>query len=75
MIHEAVRDMIGIMVADVLARRDDVGNKYGPQRPDDVRHLPEADFAIFARNSVKKERPLRHFLMTRMYRHFWSRSV
>lgn len=69
MIHEAVRDMIGIMVADVLAETRARLEKYDPQSPDDIRHLPEAtcDFSDAFR---EKERPLREFLMTRMYRHY-----
>jgi len=69
MIHEAVRDMIGIMVADVLAETRRRLEKYGPQSPDDVRHLPEA-ICDFSAEFREKERPLRHFLMTRMYRHY-----
>lgn len=69
MIHEAVRDMIGIMVADVLAETRRRLEKYDPHTPDDIRHLPEA-ICDFSDDFRKKERPLRDFLMTRMYRHY-----
>jgi dGTPase len=69
MIHEAVRDMIGHMVADVLAETRKRLDKYDPQSPEDVRHLPEA-ICDFSEEFREKERPLREFLMTRMYRHY-----
>lgn len=68
-IHEAVRDMIGIMVADVLAETRRRLEKYDPKSPDDVRNLPEA-ICDFSADFREKERPLREFLMTRMYRHY-----
>lgn len=68
-IHEAVRDMIGYMVADVLTETRRRLEKYDPQSPDDIRHLPEA-ICEFSACFREKERPLRKFLMTRMYRHY-----
>lgn len=68
-IHEAVRDMIGIMVADVLSETRYRIEKYDPQSADDVRNLPEA-LCDFSADFRLKERPLREFLMTRMYRHY-----
>ncbi|MEM9600636.1 MAG: deoxyguanosinetriphosphate triphosphohydrolase, partial [Pseudomonadota bacterium] len=69
LIHEAVRDMIGIMVADVLRETRQRLEKYAPESPDDIRNLSEpiCDFSAAFR---EKERPLREFLMTRMYRHY-----
>ena len=69
MIHEAVRDMIGYMVADVLAETRRRLEKHDPKSPDDIRHLPEA-ICEFSAEFREKERPLREFLMTRMYRHY-----
>ena len=69
MIHEAVRDMIGYMVADVLTETRARLEKYDPQSPDDIRHLPEA-ICDFSDDFREKERPLRDFLMKRMYRHY-----
>ncbi|MEM7729979.1 MAG: deoxyguanosinetriphosphate triphosphohydrolase [Pseudomonadota bacterium] len=69
MIHEAVRDMIGHMVADVLAETRTRLERHDPQSPDDIRHLPEA-ICDFSASFREKERPLREFLMTRMYRHY-----
>lgn len=69
LIHEAVRDMIGYMVADVLSETRKRLEQYNPESPDDIRNLPEA-ICDFSESFRKKERPLREFLMTRMYRHY-----
>ena len=69
LIHEAVRDMIGYMVADVLAetrRRLDAAD---PKSADDIRHLDHAVVA-FSENFRKKEKPLRAFLHANMYNHY-----
>ena len=69
MIHEAVRDLIGHMVADVLAesrRRLEAAN---PQSPDDIRALDHAVIA-FSIDFQEREKPLRAFLMENMYRHY-----
>ncbi|MGB6229829.1 MAG: deoxyguanosinetriphosphate triphosphohydrolase [Litorimonas sp.] len=68
-IHEAVRDMIGIMVADVLAETRRRLERHNPQTPDDIRHMPEA-VCDFSEGFREKERPLRQFLITRMYKHY-----
>lgn len=69
LIHEAVRDMIGLMVADVLTETRNRLEEYDPKSPDDIRHLPRSicDFSDAFR---EKEKPLRAFLMKRMYRHY-----
>ena len=69
LIHEAVRDMIGYMVADVLAETRRRLERYDPQSPDDIRLMPVA-VCEFSDSFREKEAPLRHFLMTRMYRHY-----
>jgi dGTPase len=66
---EAVRRMIGAMVADVLAetrRRAQAGNVASPQ---DVRELGHA-LVAFSREMVEDLSALRAFLMDRMYRHW-----
>jgi len=66
---EAVRRMIGVMVADVLAetRRRAQAGKLGS--PDDVRELGHA-LVAFSRDMVEDLSALRAFLMERMYRHW-----
>ena len=69
LIHEAIRDMIGYMVADVLAetrRRLEAAN---PQSADDIRNLDHAVVA-FSDDFRAKEKPLRAFLFDNMYKHF-----
>jgi dGTPase len=66
---EAVRRMIGAMVADVLAetRRRAVADKVGSA--EDVRVLGHA-LVAFSRDMAEDLSALRHFLMERMYRHW-----
>jgi len=66
---EAVRRMIGAMVADVLAetRRRAEAGKVGS--PEDVRELGHA-LVAFSRGMVEDLSALRAFLMDRMYRHW-----
>jgi dGTPase len=66
---EAVRRMIGAMVADVLAetRRRAAVDKVGS--PEDVRTLDHA-LVAFSRDMVEDLGALRAFLMERMYRHW-----
>jgi dGTPase len=66
---EAVRRMIGAMVADVLAetRRRAQADKVGS--PEDVRMLGHA-LVAFSREMVEDLSALRAFLMERMYRHW-----
>ena len=66
---EAVRRMIGAMVADVLAetRRRAAADKVGS--PEDVRTLDHA-LVAFSRDMAEDLSALRGFLMDRMYRHW-----
>jgi len=66
---EAVRRMIGAMVADVLAetRRRAAAGKVSS--PEDVRDLDHA-LVAFSRDMVEDLSALRAFLMERMYRHW-----
>lgn len=69
LIHEAVRDLIGYMVSDVLAETRDRLAAANPQSADEIRHLDHAvvDFSATFR---KQEGPLRTFLFDNMYRHY-----
>ena len=69
MIHEAVRDMIGYMVSDVLTetRRRLAGEN--PQSADEVRALSQA-VCDFSAEFREKEAPLRKFLHENMYKHY-----
>jgi len=68
-IHEAVRDLIGYMVADVLAESRMRLADASPQSADDIRALDHAVIA-FSDGFLAKEKPLRAFLMENMYRHY-----
>ena len=69
LIHEAVRDMIGYMVADVLKESRSRLERYNPQHADDIRHLNEPIIA-FSEAFRAEEAPLRAFLFENMYRHY-----
>lgn len=69
MIHEAVRDLIGYMVADVLGETRDRLAAADPKSADDIRGLdhPVCEFSSKFR---EQEAPLRKFLFENMYRHY-----
>lgn len=69
LIHEAVRDMIGYMVADVLAETRTRLAAANPQSADDIRGLDHAVVA-FSEGFRAKEKPLRAFLHKNMYHHY-----
>lgn len=69
LIHEAVRDLIGIMVADVLAESRKRLTEYAPQSAQDIRELDRPIIA-FSDGFKKREAPLRKFLFENMYRHY-----
>ena len=69
MIHEAVRDLIGIMVQDLLQETRRRLAKHKPGSADDVRGLNEP-IAAFSDDFKAKEKPLRAFLFENMYRHY-----
>jgi len=69
LIHEAVRDMIGYMVADVLAETRKRLAAANPQSADDIRQLDHAVVA-FSDDFRTKEKPLRAFLHQNMYHHY-----
>jgi dGTPase len=68
LIYEIIRNMIGAMVEDVLTESGKRLKKLNPGSPDDVRNATEAMVA-FSPAMLEKVNELRHFLMTRMYRH------
>ena len=69
LIHEAVRDLIGYMVSDVLTETRKRLADTNPQSADDVRALK---FAIvdFSDSFRSEEGPMRNFLYENMYRHY-----
>lgn len=69
LIHEAVRDLIGFMVADVLTESRKRLDHYRPQSADAVRAL-SAPVIAFSEDFKSEEAPLRQFLFTHMYRHY-----
>ena len=69
LIHEAVRDLIGLMVADVLAETRRRLLEAAPSSPDDIRALDHAVVG-FSEDFQADEKPLREFLFSHMYRHY-----
>lgn len=69
MIHEAVRDMIGLMVNDVLTETRERLIEAAPKSADDIRGHDRA-IAAFSDDFRAKEAPLRAFLYENMYRHY-----
>ena len=69
LIHEAVRDMIGLMVADVLSESRARLQKHQPQSAQAVRELGEP-LISFSGGFKAQEAPLRAFLHKNMYRHY-----
>ncbi len=69
MIHEAVRDLIGFMVSDVLEESRTRLTAFNPQSADDIRNLdrPVIDFSDKFR---AEEGALRKFLYENMYNHY-----
>jgi len=69
LIHEAVRDMIGYMVADVLKETRRRLDEVMPKSADDIRGLDHA-ICDFSEKFREQEKPLRQFLFDNMYRHY-----
>lgn len=69
LIHEAVRDMIGYMVADVLSETRRRLEAAAPKSADDIRNLDHAVVA-FSGEFRAQEKPLRAFLHKNMYHHY-----
>ncbi len=69
LIHEAVRDLIGLMVADCLSETRARLAAANPKSADDIRGLDHA-ICDFTEGFRAKEAPLRKFLFENMYRHY-----
>ncbi len=69
LIHEAVRDMIGLMVTDVLGESRRLLAEAAPKSADDIRGLDHAVIS-FSDSFRAQEAPLRAFLFENMYRHY-----
>lgn len=69
MIHEAVRDLIGLMVNDVLTETRSRLAEAKPQSADDIRGLGHS-IAGFSESFRAEEAPLRAYLFENMYRHY-----
>jgi dGTPase len=66
--HEAVRDMIGAMLQDVLAETRVRAARAGPESAADVRAM-DGPLVAFSDGLQRELDGLRKFLWTRMYRH------
>lgn len=69
MIHEAVRDLIGYMVSDVLEESRKRLKHYDPKSADEIRNL-ETPVIAFSEGFRNDEGPLRKFLYENMYKHY-----
>ncbi len=69
MIHEAVRDLIGYMVSDVLEESRRRLEASQPQSADDIRGFGHP-VITFSEAFRLEEQPLRRFLFDNMYRHY-----
>ena len=69
LIHEAVRDLIGLMVSDVLSETRQRLQKDKPGSAQDIRDL-NRPMVAFSEEFREKEVPLRKFLFENMYRHY-----
>lgn len=69
MIHEAVRDLIGYMVSDVLEETRRRLTEHNPQSAQDIRML-DRPVVAFSEGFLKKEVTMRKFLYENMYRHY-----
>jgi dGTPase len=69
LIHEAVRELIGAMVADLLAETRRRLRAANPRSAEDVRRLP-APVAAFSPAMQTRLKGLKEFLFVNMYRHY-----
>ncbi len=69
LIQEMKRDMIGVMVDDVMAETKKRLAKVKPESPEDVR-MAGMQIVAFSSEMYEKVQSLRTFLYNRMYRHF-----
>jgi len=68
-VHEAVRELIGVMVADVL---EETGKRLNRIRPDSAQALRELDHPVvaFSEEMMMNLAALRRHLFAHMYRHY-----
>ncbi len=69
LIQETKREMIGLMVEDVLVQTGDNLNKVKPESPEDVRMCGQ-QIVAFSPKMHEEVRKIREFLHNRMYRHY-----
>ena len=67
-VHETVRRVIAVMIADVIAETQRRAGKFQPKSAGDVRNLAEP-LVCFGEQMREKNRVLQSFLSERMYRH------
>ena len=68
LMHEVVREVIGVMIADVLATTRGNLDKLQPKSAADIRHAAQAVVG-FSPAAAQNVTVLREFLWARMYRH------
>lgn len=66
--HEAVREVIGLLVIDVLTTTRQNIRQLAPRSVEDIRHAKEA-VVNFSPLMIQHMRSIREFLFARMYRH------
>lgn len=69
LIQEVKRDMIGVMVDDVLSETKKHLSQVKPESPNDIR-LAGMQIVSFSSDMFEEVRKLRKFLYNRMYRHY-----
>lgn len=68
-IHESIREMIGVMVGDMIATTRDRVAVYKPQSANDVRQM-DRQLVTFSEGMSANDAALKEFLFKRMYRHY-----
>ncbi len=68
-IEEMKRDLIGVMVDDVMAETQRRLASVKPDSPEDIR-MAGIQIVAFSDDMAKNVKELRHFLYNKMYRHF-----
>jgi dGTPase len=69
LIHEAVREMIGMMIIDLVEETKRRIAEFAPQSADEVRKLGRP-LVAFSKEMQKNDRALKKFLFPNMYRHY-----
>jgi dGTPase len=69
MIHEAVRDLIGVMVQDLITQTRTNIERYRPENAEAVRQLG-VPLVSFSDEMRQNDRALKAFLFDHMYRHY-----